>query len=151
MFAKSLLSGGRFANEVIGQVAKGDLRSTGSITGDLAAQSLSSYMGFTALGPDADDVPTFADVEIGGGRITGVETAPGRLRGQEFAMYHADQYTPPQGDHTTVYSADGARWYKQYAQDAVERKPYKAPDGTVAYDESIVKKLPDPPRRKDRI
>ena len=48
-------------------------------------------------------------------------------------MYLADQYTKPKGDFTTVYSADGAMWYKQYAQDTVVRKPYNAPDGTVAY------------------
>ena len=66
-------------------------------------------------------------------------------------MYHAGQYAAPEGPHKKVHSADGALWYKQYAQDAVERKPYKAPDGSVAYEERIVKKLPNPPKRKDRI
>ena len=66
-------------------------------------------------------------------------------------MYLADQYSEPKGDYTKVHSADGALWYKQYAQDAVDRKPYNAPDGTVAYQESIVKRLPDPPKRKDRL
>ena len=151
LFAKSLLAGGSFANDVIGTVAKGDLRSTGSITGDLAAQSLQSYMGYTALGEGAKDVPTFSNVEIGGGRITGVETAPGSTEGLAFGMYHAEQYAAPQGEYTKVHSADGTLWYKQYAQDTVERKPYKAPDETVAYHEKIVKKLPDPPKRKDRM
>lgn len=151
IFARSLMSGGSFANDVIGTVAKGDIRSTGSITGELAAQSLQSYMGNTALGEGAKDVPMFSNVEIGGGRITGVETAPGSTEGLAFSMYHAEQYTAPQGDYTKVHSADGALWYKQYAQDAVERKPYMAPDDTVAYHERIVKKLPDPPKRKDRI
>lgn len=151
LFAKSLLAGGSFANDVIGTVAKGDLRSTGSITGDLAAQSLQSYMGYTALGEGAKDVPVFSNVEIGGGRITGVETAPGSTEGLTFGMYHAEQYAAPRGEYTKVHSADGTLWYKQYAQDAVERKPYKAPDGTVAYHENIVKKLPDPPKRKDRM
>ncbi len=151
LFAKSLLAGGSFANDVIGTVARGDLRSTGSITGDLAAQSLQSYMGYTALGEGAKDMPAFSNVEIGGGRITGVETAPGRTEGLAFGMYHAGQYAEPQGDYTKVHSADGTLWYKQYAQDAVERKPYEAPDGTVAYHEKIVKKLPDPPKRKDRM
>lgn len=150
-FAKSLLEGGEFANSVIGTVAQGDIRSTGSITGDLAAQSLRSYMGYTALGESAKDTPVFTNVEIGGGRITGIETAPGSSEGVAFGMYHADQYAQPQGDFTKVHSADGALWYKQYAQDAVERKPYNAPDGTVAYQESIIKKLPDPPKRKDRL
>lgn len=151
VFARSLASGGKFANDVIGTVASGDIRSTGSITGDLAAQSLSSYMGYTALGADAQGVPRYSGVEIGGGRITGTETPAGGQEGLAFGMYHAAQYTAPEGPHEKVYSADGTLWYKQYAQDAVERTPYKAPDGTVAYEERIVKKLPTPPKRKDRI
>ena len=151
VFARSLASGGKFANDVIGTVARGDIRSTGSITGDLAAQSLSSYMGYTALGAEAQNIPRYSDVEIGGGRITGTETPAGSKEGLAFGMYHAAQYTAPEGPHEKVYSADGTLWYKQYAQDSVERKPYKAPDGTVAYEERIIKKLPSPPKRKDRI
>lgn len=151
LFAKSLASGGSFANDVIGTVARGEVRSTGMITGDMASQALSSYMGITAMGSQAKDVPSFSNVEIGGGRITGIETAPGSSEGISFGMYHADQYTPPQGEYTTVHSADGTKWYKQYAQDAVERKPYTTPDNTVAYHERIIKKLPDPPKRKDRL
>lgn len=151
IFAKSLASGGSFANEVISTVARGDLRSTGSMKGELASQALSSYMGFTALGEGAKDIPAFTNVEIGGGRITGIETAPGSSEGIAFGMYHADQYAAPQGEYTTIHSADGAKWYKQYAQDAVERKPYVAPDDTIAYHENIVKRLPDPPNRKDRM
>ena len=152
IFAKSLMKGGDFANDVISTVARGDLRSTGSITGDLATQSLKSYMGYTALGDGvAKEVPAYSNVEIGGGRITGMETVPGSSEGVVFGMYLADQYTEPRGDFTKVHSADGALWYKQYAQDTVERKPYNAPDGTVAYQESIIKRLPDPPRRKERL
>ena len=151
VFARSLASGGKFANDVIGTVARGDIRSTGSITGDLAAQSLSSYMGYTALGAGTQNIPRYSDVEIGGGRITGTETLAESKEGQAFGMYHAAQYTAPEGPYEKVHSADGALWYKQYAQEAVERKPYKAPDGTVAYEERIVKKLPTPPKRKDRI
>lgn len=150
VFARSLASGGKFANDVIGTVARGDIRSTGSITGDLAAQSLSSYMGHTALGAGARNIPRYSDVEIGGGRITGTEYKPGSKEGQAFGMYHSGQYAAPEGPHEKIHSADGALWYKQYAQDAVERKPYKAPDGSVAYEERIVKKLPNPPKRKDR-
>nr|WP_243416976.1 hypothetical protein [Pseudoflavonifractor phocaeensis] len=151
IFAKSLMKGGDFANDVISTIARGDMRSTGSITGDLAAQSLRSYMGYTALGEGAKDAPAFSNVEIGGGRITGIETAPGSSEGVAFGMYLADQYTEPKGDFTQVHSADGSLWYKQYAQDAVERKPYHAPDGTVAFHESIIKRLPDPPARKERL
>ena len=44
IFTNSMLEGGRFANDVIGMVAAGDLHSTGSITGEFASQALSSYM-----------------------------------------------------------------------------------------------------------
>ena len=48
-------------------------------------------------------------------------------------------------------SVDDAAWYKQYAADTVERKPYQAEDGKIAYHEKIVQKLPNPPQRKDRM
>ena len=149
VFSHSLASGGSFANDVIGTVARGEV--AGSITGDMAAQSLSSYMGYASPGIGSRETPVNSDVEIGRGRITGVETAAGTKEGLSFAMYHVDQYTAPSGEYTKIVSADGTQWYKQYAQDAVERKPYMAPDDTVAYHERIIKKLPDPPKRKDRI
>ena len=151
IFAKSLLSGGSFANDVIGTVAKGDLRSTGSITGELAAQSLQSYLGYTAGSTADKEPPTFSNVEIGGGRITGMVSRPGWSEPLSFGMYDAEQYVEPKGEFSRVRSEDGTLWYAQLAQDAVDRKPYKAPDDTIAYQESIVKKLPDPPRRKDKI
>ena len=151
IFAKSLLSGGSFANDIIGTVAKGDIRSTSSITGDLAAQSIQSYLGYAGEGASDKPPLTFSNVEIGGGRITGMVSRPDMAEPIAFGMYHADQYTEPKGDFTKIRTADGALWYTQLAQDAVERKPYKAPDDTVAYQESIVKRLPDPPKRKDRM
>ena len=151
LFAKSLYQGGAFANDVIGTVAQGDYRTTGSITGETATRSLMSYMGFTALGEHAPNIPCYQDVEIGGGRITGREFTPEHPGGIDFCMYHADQYAKPKGDYSKVYSADDAAWYKQYAADTVERKPYQAEDGKIAYHEKIVQKLPNPPQRKDRM
>ena len=151
LFAKSLYQGGAFANDVIGTVAKGDYRTTGSITGETATRSLMSYMGLTALGEHATNIPHYQDVEIGGGRITGREFTPEHPGGIDFCMYHADQYAKPKGDYSKVYSADDAAWYKQYAADTVERKPYQAEDGKIAYHEKIVQKLPNPPQRKDRM
>lgn len=151
LFAKSLYQGGAFANDVIGTVAKGDYRTTGSITGETATRSLMSYMGLTALGEHATNIPRYQDVEIGGGRITGREFTPEHPGGIDFCMYHADQYAQPKGDYSKVYSADDAAWYKQYAADTVERKPYQAEDGKIAYHEKIVQKLPNPPQRKDRM
>ena len=146
VFSHSLASGGSFANDVIGTVARGEV--AGSITGDMAAQSLQSYLGYTA---ESKVPPIFSNAEIGGGRITGCVSTPEQPQPLVFGMYHAGQYTEPTGTFSKVRSADGSLWYTQLAQDTVERKPYKAPDGSVAYEERIVKKLPTPPKRKDRI
>lgn len=150
-FNSSLGKGGGFANSIIGRIATGSIASTGSISGDGAADSLMSYMGYTALGPDAEDVPSFSNVDIGGGHIFATEMNDEHPEGIAMGMYHTDQYMAPEGEYTTVTTADGATWYKQYATDTVERTPYKAEDGSVAYNENIVKKLPRAPQRKDRI
>lgn len=151
IYQSSVNSGGEFANNVIGSVAAGNFSTNGSISGEKAAQALSSYMGYAALGPDAEHVPTFSNVEIGGGRITGTEVSEEHPEGISFGMYNTAQYTAPGGAYSTVQAADGSSWYKQYAADVVEKSPYMAPDGSIAYNESIVKKLPPPPRRKDRM
>ena len=150
-FNSSLGRGGGFANSVIGKIATGSMSSTGSISGEGAADSLISYMGYAALGSNAEDIPSFSDVKIGGGHIFATETSSDHPEGIAMGMYHTDQYMPPDGEYTTVQTADGASWYKQYAADTVERKPYKTEDGSVAYRESIVKKLPKAPQRKDKI
>lgn len=131
-FNSSLGKGGGFANSVIGKIATGNISSTGSISGESAADSLMSYMGYTALGPDAEGVPSFSDVEIGGGHIFATETNDEHPEGIAMGMYHTDQYMPPEGEYTTVTAADGTSWYKQYATDTVERKPHKADDGSTA-------------------
>ena len=110
-----------------------------------------SYLGYTALGEDAEDVPSYSNVEIGGGRIMATETSADNPGGIDVGMYNTEQYMAPSGEHTTITAADGTSWYKQYAQDTVERTPYKAQNGAISYHENIVKKLPDPPRRKDRV
>ena len=150
-FNSSLSKGGGFANSVIGKIATGNMSTTGSITGDTAADSLMSYMGYTALGEGATDIPSFSDVEIGGGHIFATETSDEHPEGIAIGMYHADQYMKPDGDYTTVTAADGTSWYKQYATDTVVRTPHQVQDGGVTYNESIVKKLPNAPKRKDKI
>lgn len=151
MYASSVAKGGDFANNVIGTVAAGDIASVGSMTGEKAAQALHSYMGYAALEEGAQHVPSFTNVEIGGGRITGTEISEEYPEGISFGMYHADQYVAPEGSYTTVQTVDGTSWYRQYAQDAVEKSPYMAADGSIAYQESIVKKMPPAPKRKDRL
>ena len=104
-------------------------------------------MGFTGKG----EPPAFRNVEIGGGRISGTEVSKENPHGMEFDMYHAGQYLEPRGDFETVQATDGSKWYKQYAQDTVDRKPYQNAEGKVAYQEKLVKRVPDPPKRKDRL
>ena len=223
MFGSSLNTGGKFATDVVGAVATGNISRVGSITGAKAAQALTSYLGYGAtagngtgapssklamnadsipsaagesltspgtdipvsrdMGGDdvitaeggataaaaayADEVessvqdqqspipqqpPTFRGVEIGGGRITGYETPADGGAERQFAMYNAGQYmTPQSGDYETVQTADGETWYKQYAQPTVEKTPHKEPGGQIKYDERIVDRMPQVPKRKDRI
>ena len=151
MYASSVSKGGNFANNVIGSVATGSISQMGSISGEKAAEALHSYMGYAALESGAENVPTFQNIEIGGGRITGTELTAEHPEGISFGMYHADQYVAPEGQYTTVHAVDGTAWYKQYAVDAVDKSPYMAPDGSIAFNVSIVKKLPPAPRRKDKI
>ena len=151
LYSSSVSKGGDFANNIISTVATGSIAAQGTITGEKASEALSSYMGYAALGEDAGHIPTFSNVEIGGGRITGTETSEEHPEGIAFGMYHTAQYAAPEGTHTTVHAADGTSWYKQYAVDTVDKSPYLAPDGSIAYNESIVKKLPPTPRRKDKM
>lgn len=146
-FESSLKKGGDFANNVTGAVAQGNIHYTGSMTGPQAASALSSYLGQVGI----PDPPSYSDVEIGGGRIMGTETSIDYPNGTSFGMYNADQYMAPEGNYETVTAADNSTWYKQYATDAVERTPYMTSEGKIAYRESIIQKLPDMPKRKDRI
>ena len=147
LYQSSLKKGGDFANNVISNIAHGNYGQVGSIKGEDAAKAYTSYMGIDASAPDT---ATYSNMEIGGGRMTGVENSNGASR--EFALYSAEQYAAPtHGSFETVQSVDGAAWYKQYAQDTVEKTPYDAGNGKVAYNESIVQKLPPAPQRKDRM
>lgn len=93
---------------------------------------------------------TYRDIAMGGGRITGVEMSPQHPQGIEFCMYHAGQFQRPEGKYATVTSRDGEKWYKQYAQPAVERTPISEENGKVKYHEKIVQKLPKAPPRHGR-
>ena len=96
-------------------------------------------------------MPVFSDVEMGGGRITGLETTPDNPDGIQFAMYDAEKYSKPEGKFETVTAVDNSKWYKQYATPSVERTPYMDPRGKVQYNEKIIQKIPKAPMRKDRM
>ena len=217
MFGSSLKSGGKFASDVVGAVATGNISSVGTITGDKAAQALTSYLGYgvaddSAAGnehgagtvspgtqipvtPDHDmsqsqegvtvtqdggsasadasvagspipgstnfgiggsspipsQPPSFRNVEIGGGRITGYETPAGGGEERQFAMYNAAQYMEPTGSFETVETTDGQSWYKQYAEPTVQKTPYQDDSGKIKYEERIVEQMPQIPKRKDRV
>lgn len=95
--------------------------------------------------------PTFSKVEIGGGRITGIETPAGGGEARQFAMYNAGQYMEPTGDYEMVQTADGESWYKQYAAPTVQRTPMEVTDQGIKYEEKIVQQMPQIPRRKDKV
>lgn len=236
MFGSSLKSGGKFASDVVGAVATGNISTMGSITGNQASQALTSYLGFgsgqsdgagsvktgsnssviptsseqsasdgittvppggyaetsgsiepgnqtvpmsepsedritleggTAAGAVAgkgvspetpgngtsipSQPPTFRNVEIGGGRITGYETPAGGGAERQFAMYNAEQYMEPTGSYETIQTTDGQNWYKQYAEPTVQKTPYQDDSGKIKYDEKIVDQMPQIPKRKDRV
>ena len=139
LYQSSLNKGGDFANQVISNIAQGNYGQVGSIKGADAQKAFTSYMGINPGGGSSYD-----NVEIG--------TETGSSGNRDFALYHADQYAAPtQGSYSTVQSVDGSTWYKQYAQDTVEKTPYTSGSGKVAYNESIVQKLPPAPQRKERM
>lgn len=185
-FSSSLSKGGKFAADVTGAIAHGRAGTSGSLTGEKAAQALSNYMPQRTSTPpavptegtaipshtsepsglgagiedappasaDADTAPIYSSVEIGGGRITGYEAPAGGSEATQFAMYSADQYAAPEGGYQTVTAVDGSKWYKQYAEAAIKRTPYKeivkGEQTKVLTNESIVQQLPPPPKRKER-
>lgn len=117
--------------------------------------------GTTALGSDNETngniefsggaIPNFSDIEMGGGRITGIETTAENPDGIQFAMYDAEKYAKPEGNFDTVTAVDNSKWYKQYAVPAVEKTPYMDNKGKVQYNEKIVQRIPKAPMRKDRM
>ncbi len=147
VFQRSLNKGGNFSNQVVSQIAQGDIRTGGVLKGDNASKAFSQYMGYS----ERENPPTFQGIEIGGGRISGTELNEENPQGIGFGMYNASQYMEPKGDFETVKASDGSKWYKQYAQDTVEKKPFRDGEGKVSYQENIVKRVPDPPKRKDRV
>ena len=102
--------------------------------------------------PSVDSSAQYTHMEIGGGRITGTETSQELGGSVNFTMYSAEKYMPPsQGDYKTVTAVDGSKWYHQYAQPTVVKEPYMKEDGKIQYKEHIENKLPEPPKRKDKI
>ena len=132
--AGKTMCGGGFSTNIIGQVAKGDIARTGSIKGEDAVQAFQSYMGI-----DRANHAKEADSSVA------------------FAMYSTDKYMPPkympptQGGYKTVTAVDGSKWYHQYAQPTVVKEPFMKENGEIQYKEHIEDKLPDAPKRKDRI
>lgn len=102
--------------------------------------------------PSVDSSAQYSHIEIGGGRIMGTETSKELGGSLKFAMYSTDKYMPPtQGDYKTVTAVDGSKWYHQYAQPTVVKEPFMKENGEIQYKEHIENKLPDAPKRKNRI
>lgn len=147
IYESSLNKGGAFANNITAAIAQGSMNMTGSMQGEQAAKALSSYMGHVGK----EDAPSFSGVEIGGGRIMGTETSIAHPNGDSFGMYSSEQYMTPRGNYDTVTMQDNSVWYRQYAAPTVEKTPYMTPTGEIAYHETVVRRLPDMPKRKDKV
>lgn len=103
------------------------------------------------LNGSTENIPVFSEIEMGGGRITGIETTSEFPEGRQFAMYDAEKYAKPEGNFETVMAVDNSKWYKQYAAPSVERTPYMDAEGKVQYNEKIVDKMPKAPMQKDKM
>ena len=173
MYSATLGEQGGFASKVIGSIAHGKIGENGVIKGEKAIEAFSSYMpqlqnsmnianssnlnidassGDTVNADEIFDNPSFSDVysniEIGGGRISGYENIGNESR--EFIMYSSEKYLKPEGEFQTITSADGANWYKQYAEPTIKKVPLSEEDGRVSYIEKIEHKLPKTPGLIDR-
>ena len=137
---------------------KGRSQNADVITPNGGSASGASSSGYGGGSPGADagssipsKPPSFRDVEIGGGRITGYETPSGGGPERQFAMYNTAQYMEPSGNYEKVQSVDGQSWYKQYAEPTVQKTPFETENGEIKYEEKIVEQLPQIPKRKDRV
>lgn len=76
MFGSSLKSGGKFASDVVGAVATGNIATMGSITGNQASEALTTYLGYGSgqgsgsgsgkLGGDGTTIPTSSGLTSSG-------------------------------------------------------------------------------------
>lgn len=123
----------------------------GSVSGGAPSESAGFDDTNTMTSGIAEAVPVFSEIEMGGGRITGMETTDDFPEGRQFAMYDSEKYAKPDGSFETVTAVDNSKWYKQYTTPTVERTPYMDMDGKVQYNEKIVEKLPRAPMRKDKM
>ena len=99
LFGSSLKSGGKFAMSVVEAVAKGNMSSIGSITGEQASEALSGYLGYSPV--EAGRVDTSAQGSIPSAPIPqgDVITLDG---GAAAAAYSASASTSRPDGHTTI-------------------------------------------------
>lgn len=121
MFGSSLKNGGAFATSVISAVAKGNMSSVGSITGEQASEALSSYLGYSTVAANevnADDgvaVPTSPVPEdvvtLDGGTAAGAippEPPPSQAGAGNIPASGAGGAIPVSGGSTSKVPTSGA-------------------------------------------
>lgn len=118
---------------------------------DASSIEITSMGGADISSSRGDNIPSFSEIEMGGGRITGMETSVDHPDGIQFAMYDAEKYSKPEGKFETVTAVDNSKWYKQYATPTVEKTPYMDAQGKVQYNEKIIERIPKAPIRKDKM
>lgn len=92
---------------------------------------------------------TITEIEEDGSCMIGTELSSVHPDGIAYAMYNAEYYKQPEGNYETI-TDNNQTWYKQYAQNSIERTPYMNGKGQIAYHETPVQKLPDKPTRKGK-
>jgi len=116
MVDSSINSGGQFASSVVGAIAKGNYSRDGSITGERAAQALTSYLGYQAAGavagaegspiptgtiPGNDGVGAPSDVSQPGKDVVtmdGGTSAAAMAAGMGIGASQEAGHTPPPSD-----------------------------------------------------
>ena len=132
LYQSSLKKGGDFANNVISNIAQGNYGQVGSIKGEDAAKAYASYMGIDTSAPDA---ATYSNMEIGGGRMTGVEKWMPAAGNLPFTVLTSTQLLPMaalrQSNPWTVLpgisSTHRIRWRKRRMTLAMEKSPTTNP------------------------
>jgi len=124
-----------------------ETNSLSNYNADNISAAMCRLMGYTN-GPDA---PTFSNIKLDEGMITGIETSSTFPSGALFRMCNAEQYMPPNTYYETVQASDNSTWYKQYADRNSEFTPYQNSDGGMDNRLTVSKELPEMPQRKDQV
>ena len=103
MFRSSLKRGGQFSTDVTRSIATGSIRDMGLMTGPVAAQALTSYMGYEEAGSASED----ETVILQGNTSGGAQTPPESSESIPSAPVGSSEYSFTE-DHVTINGGTAA-------------------------------------------